>query len=126
MELAKVVGPMTATADVSYNHVGPAPSVFCTPGGSAIVPVCRATDFETTEIDGWRLAAEPHVSEDMLGGLISFVARASETEVFQERPLTLLEQTTTSNFTMTHIQTGEKDWWPVSGGSAGLGTTRHR
>jgi hypothetical protein len=116
MELGKVVGPMTVTANVSYNHVGPAPSVFCTPGGSAIVPVCRAAEFETTEIDGWRLAAEPHVSEDTLGGLISFIARASEVGVFQERPLTLLEQTTTSTFTMTHTQTGEKrlvarEWW---------------
>jgi hypothetical protein len=52
----------------------------------------------------------------MSGGLISFIARASEIGVFQERPLTLLEQNTISSFTMTHVQTGEKrlvsrEWW---------------
>ena len=116
MELAKVVGQMTATMNVTYNHVVPAPCVFCIPGGSAMVPVCRADEFQTQEIDGWSLSAEPHVTEDMSGGLISFIARASEIGVFQERPLTLLEQSTICSFTMTHAQTGEKrlvsrEWW---------------
>ena len=115
-ELGKVVGQMSATRNVTYNHVVPAPCVFCIPGGSAVVPVCRADEFQTQEIDGWSLSAEPHVTEDMSGGLISFIARASEIGVFQERPLTLLEQTTISSFTMTHAQTGEKrlvsrEWW---------------
>ena len=115
-ELGKVVGPMTTTANVSYNRVGPAPSVFCTPGGSAIVPVCRAIDYETQEIDGWRVTSECHVPEDMTGGIISFIARASEIRVFQERPLTMVEQTTIYNFTMNHTQTGEhrlvaREWW---------------
>ena len=116
MELGKVVGQLTATMNVSYNHVVPAPCVFCTPGGSAMVPVCRADEFQTQEIDGWSLSAEPHVTENVSGGLISFIARASEIGVFQERPLTLLEQNTISSFTMTHVQTGEKrlvsrEWW---------------
>ena len=116
LELGKVVGPLSASMNVSYNQVVPAPCVFCTPGGSAVVPVCRADEFQTQEIDGWSLSAEPHVTEDMSGGLISFIARASEIGVFQERPLSLLEQTTISSFTMTHAQTGEKrlvsrEWW---------------
>ena len=116
MELGKVVGPICASMNVSYNHVVPAPCVFCTPGGSAMVPVCRADEFQTQEIDGWSLPAEPHVTEDISGGLVSFIARASEIGVFQERPLTLLEQNTISSFTMTHVQTGEKrlvsrEWW---------------
>ena len=116
MELGKVVGQMTATMNVTYNHVVAAPCVFCIPGGSALVPVCRADEFQTQEIDGWSLSAEPHVTEDISGGLLSFIARASEIGVFQERPLTLLEQTTISSFTMTHAQTGEKrlvtrEWW---------------
>ncbi len=78
MELGKVVGQMTASMNVTYNRVVPAPCVFCIPAGSAMVPVCRADEFQTQEIDGWSLSAEPHVTEDMSGGLISFIARASE------------------------------------------------
>ena len=115
-ELGKVVGPMTTTANVSYNRVGPSPSVFCTPGGSAIVPVCRVGDYETPEIDGWRVTSECCVPEEMTGGIISCIARASEIRVFQERPLTTVEQTLIYNFTMTHSQTGEqrlvaREWW---------------
>ena len=116
MELAKVVGPVTSTTNASYNHVAPAPSVFCTPGGSAIVPVCRKVDYETQEMDGWRLPGEPQVSADIPGGLITFIARSCEIGVFQERALTTLEQSTVEGFMMTHQQTGERrlvarEWW---------------
>ena len=115
-ELGKMVGPMASTANVSYNHVAPSPSVFCTPGGSAIVPVCRKDLFATQELDGWRLSGEPKVTADIPGGLISYISRASEIGVFQERALTTLEQSTIDNFTMTHQETGEKrlvarEWW---------------
>ena len=115
-ELEKVFGQTTATMPSIYNQVVAAPSVFCTPTGSAMVPVCRADEFQTQDIDGWSLPAEPQITEDMSGGLISFIARTSEIGVFQERPLTVLEQNTINNFTMTHVQTGEKrlvsrDWW---------------
>ncbi len=101
---------MTSTANTIYNLVAPAPSVFCTPSGSAIVPVCRKLDYETHELDGWRLSGEPSpsVSPEMTGGLISLIARASEIGVFQERALTTIEQSTIENFTMTHQQTGER------------------
>ena len=116
MEMCKVVGPQISTANVSYNNVAPSPTVFGTPGGSAIVPVCRKLDYETQDLDGWGLAGEPHVPAQLLGGLISFIARTAETCVFQERVLTALEQSTLDNFTMVHKQTGERrlvsrEWW---------------
>jgi len=116
MELCKVVGPQTSTANVTYNSVAPAPTVFGTPGGSAIVPVCRKLDYETQDLDGWRLVGEPQVSAQITGGLISFIARTAETCVFQERVLTALEQSTLDNFTMVHKETGERrlvsrEWW---------------
>ncbi len=65
---------------------------------------------------GWCLPVEPKVSADVLDGPISFLNRLAEIAVFQERPLSTLEQQTVDDFTMVHEQTGERrlcsrDWW---------------
>lgn len=116
MELTKLVGPATSTANVSYNGVAAMPSVFATPGGSAVVKVCRASDYEMQAKDGWRLASEPTVSDNVRGGVINFLTKATEIAIFQEREWTPLEKQTIDDFTMTHDETGERrlcsrDWW---------------
>ena len=115
VELAKVIGPLNSTGNVSYNAIAPVPTVFGTPGGCGIVKVCRS-DYETQTMDGWCATGNPQVSEELPGGLIAFIAKTAELAVFQERPWTPLEQRTVEHFTMTHQDTGERrlcsrDWW---------------
>ena len=116
MELAKVTGPHTSTANVSYNGVAPVPTVFATPSGCAIVQGFRAASYDTQVMDGWQVASDPTVSEDVSGGLISFIARTAEAAVFGDKTLSPLEQQTMDDFTMRHQETGERrlcsrDWW---------------
>jgi hypothetical protein len=115
-ELVKLVGPVTCTAASVYNGVAPVPSVFATPGACAIMQSFRKSEYETQPLDGWAVPAEPQVPADVTGGLITFIAKTSEIVVFQERPLTEVEQRTVEAFTMTHQETGERrlcsrDWW---------------
>jgi hypothetical protein len=115
-ELTKLVGPTTATANATYNGVACVPTVFATPRGCAIVKVCQGQDYAPQAIDGWRLSAEPVVPEDANGRPIDLVSKAAEINVFQERPLTPVEQKVLDTFTMAHEQTGERrlcsrDWW---------------
>lgn len=116
LEVAKLAGPMTSTANVSYNGVAPAPTVFGTPGGSAMVKVCKGSDYETQPIDDWRVAADPRITEDVPGGFITFIAKTAEVAVFQERLWSPIEQKLIEDFTMSHAETGERrlcsrDWW---------------
>ena len=115
-ELSKLVGPSTSTSNVSYNGVASMPTVFGTPSGCAVVKVCQGRDYAMRTMDGWCLPVEPKVSADVLDGPISFLNRLAEIAVFQERPLSTLEQQTVDDFTMVHEQTGERrlcsrDWW---------------
>jgi len=116
VELAQVTGPLTSTSNASYNTVAPVPVVFATPSGCGVVPGFRASSYDTQAIDGWQVSKDPQVSEEVSSGLISFIARASEITVFQARSLSSLEQKTIEDFTMTHVDTGERrlcsrEWW---------------
>ena len=117
VELAQVTGPLTSTSHASYNTVAPVPVVFATPSGCGVVAGFRSSDHDTsTAIDGWQVSKDPQVSEEVSGGLITFIVKTSEITVFQGRPLSPLEQKTIEDFTMTHVNTGERrlcsrEWW---------------
>ena len=107
LELAKITGPHVTTANVMYNSVAPVPTVFATPAGCAVVQGFRAQSYDTQPMDGWQLCNDPTVSEDVPGGLLSFIARTAEAAVFGDRALSPTEQKTIDAFTMEHHATGE-------------------
>jgi len=117
VELAQVTGPLTSTSHASYNTVAPVPVVFATPSGCGVVAGFRSSDHDaSTAIDWWQVSKDPQVSEEVSGGLITFIVKTSETTVFHARPLSPLEQKTIEDFTMTHVNTGERrlcsrEWW---------------
>ena len=106
--MVKLIGPVTSLSNMSYNGVASMPTLLAVPSGCAAVKVCQGQGYTVHGLDGWRLPAEPKLSGEVQECPINFLQRATEVSIFQERPLTDVEQKTVEAFTMVHEATGER------------------
>lgn len=116
-ELTKLVGNSASAKHLAqYNTVATVPEIFATPSGFTVIKCCQDQNDAMQPFDGWTMGAEPQIPGAAADAVVSYLNKALEIQVFEERPLQQEEQLVVESFSAIHEQTGEKRmcsraWW---------------
>jgi hypothetical protein len=117
--LGDLFGPVVNASKMlsEYNKVAPVPLAFGVPSDFTVTKCHDEQDTAATLLDGWSMTAPPTERSELLQpGLLGGICKALESQIFQERSLTVAETAALSTYKLKHTSTGEqrycsRDWW---------------